>query len=126
METFEFGHGRAGVGVGFEAEVDAGVVRIALSGDLDVSTAPSVEERLVELEDGGAERVILDLRGLDFIDSTGLSLLINADRRARRAGRRVTIVSGTGAPRRILETTGLKGRLDIVEDEPSSTEASEG
>ena len=114
------------MGVGFEAEVDAGVVRIALSGDLDVSTAPSVEERLVELEDGGAERVILDMRGLDFIDSTGLSLLINADRRARRAGRRVTIVSGTGAPRRILETTGLKGRLDIVEDEPSSTEASEG
>ena len=114
------------MGVGFEAEVDAGVVRIALSGDLDVSTAPSVEERLVELEDGGAERVILDLRGLGFIDSTGLSLLINADRRARRAGRRVTIVSGTGAPRRILETTGLKGRLDIVEDEPSSTEASEG
>ena len=114
------------MGVGFEAEVDAGVVRIALSGDLDVSTAPTVEERLMELEDGGAERVILDLRGLDFIDSTGLSLLINADRRARRAGRRVTIVSGTGAPRRILETTGLKGRLDIVEDEPSSTEASEG
>ena len=114
------------MGVGFEAEVDAGVVRIALSGDLDVSTAPSVEERLVELEDGGAERVILDLRSLDFIDSTGLSLLINADRRARRAGRRVTIVSGTGAPRRILETTGLKGRLDIVEDEPSSADAAEG
>ncbi|TMK66746.1 MAG: STAS domain-containing protein [Actinobacteria bacterium] len=110
------------MGVGFEAEV----VRIALSGDLDVSTAPSVEERLVELEDGGAERVILDLRGLGFIDSTGLSLLINADRRARRAGRRVTIVSGTGAPRRILETTGLKGRLDIVEDEPSSADAAEG
>jgi len=80
----------------------------------------------VELEDGGAERVILDLRGLGFIDSTGLSLLINADRRARRAGRRVTIVSGTGAPRRILETTGLKGRLDIVEDEPSSADAAEG
>ena len=114
------------MGVGFEAEVDAGVVRIALSGDLDVSTAPSVEKRLVELEDGGAERVILDLRGLGFIDSTGLSLLINADRRARRAGRRVTIVSGTGAPRRILETTGLKGRLDVVEDEPSSADAAEG
>jgi len=114
------------VGVGFEAEVDAGVVRITLSGDLDVSTAPSVEERLIELEDGGAERVILDLRGLDFIDSTGLSLLINADRRGRQAGRRVTIVSGTGAPRRILETTGLQGRLDIVEDDAPSAQASEG
>ena len=114
------------MGVGFEAVVEAGVVRIALSGDLDVSTAASVEERLIELEDGGAERVILDLRALDFIDSTGLSLLINADRRGRQAGRRVTIVSGTGAPRRILETTGLKGRLDIVEDDPSSAQTPEG
>jgi anti-sigma B factor antagonist len=114
------------VGVGFEAVVEAGVVRIALSGDLDVSTAESVEGRLMELEVGAAERVILDLRGLDFIDSTGLSLLINADRRARQAGRQLTIVSGTGAPRRILETTGLKGRLDVVEDDPSSAEAPEG
>jgi anti-sigma B factor antagonist len=107
------------LGVGFETEEGTGVVRIALSGDLDVSTAPAVEERLIELEDGQSPpRVILDLRGLRFIDSTGLSLLINADLRGRRAGRRVTIVSGTGAPRRILETTGLQGRLDIVEDDP--------
>jgi anti-anti-sigma factor len=62
------------------------------------------------------EHVVLDLRGLRFIDSTGLSLLINAHSRGQKAGRRVTIVSGTGAPRRILETTGLKGRLDIVEE----------
>ena len=113
------------MGVGFEAVVDAGVVRIALSGDLDVASAESVEQRLIELEGGGADRVILDLRGLDFIDSTGLSLLINADRRGRQAGRQVTIVSGTGAPRRILETTGLHGRLDIVEDDPSSAQTSE-
>ena len=105
--------------IAVESEDEARVVRIALTGDLDVSTAPSVEKRLIELEDGrNPERVIIDLRGLQFIDSTGLSLLINADRRGRRAGRHVTVVSGSGAPRRILETTGLKGRLDIVEDAP--------
>jgi anti-sigma B factor antagonist len=96
-----------------------GVVRIALSGELDVSTAASVEEQLLALENAALPpRVILDLRGLRFIDSTGLSLLINADSRSRKAGRRMTIVSGTGASRRILETTGLRGRLDIVEDAP--------
>jgi anti-anti-sigma factor len=108
------------LGVGFETEEGTGVLRIALTGELDVSTASDVEERLIELEGGQLPaQLILDLRGLRFIDSTGLSLLINADRRSRKAGRRVTIVSGTGPPRRILETTGLKGRLDIVEDVPA-------
>lgn len=105
------------MGVELESEQADGTLRVALAGDLDVSTAASVEERLMALEEGdAAERVVLDLRGLRFIDSTGLSLLINAHSRGRKAGRRVTIVSGTGPPRRILETTGLKGRLDIVEE----------
>ena len=94
-----------------------GVLRLALAGDLDMSTAAAVEERLLELEDGEeADRMVLDLRGLRFIDSTGLSLLLNAHGRGRKAGRRVTIVSGSGPPRRILETTGLTGQLDVVEE----------
>lgn len=100
-------------------EQDGDIVRVALSGELDVSTAPAVEQRLMALEAGetlGA--VVLDLRDIRFIDSTGLSLLINADSRGRKAGRRVTIVPGTGPPRRILETTGLRSRLDIAEDSP--------
>jgi anti-sigma B factor antagonist len=110
--------------VGFDTEEETGLVRIALTGDLDVSTAPSVERQLLELEDGQLPpRLILDLRGLRFIDSTGLSLLINADRRGRKAGRHVTIVTGTGPPRRILETTGLGSRLDIVEDAPAPDSA---
>jgi anti-sigma B factor antagonist len=105
------------VEVGFETEQQQDAVRIALSGDLDVSTASDVEQRLIAIEDNDVpDRVIIDLRELRFIDSTGLSLLINAHHRARKAGRRVTIVSGTGAPRRILETTGLRGRLDVVEE----------
>jgi anti-sigma B factor antagonist len=107
------------VDVELETERSADGLRIALSGELDMATAPSVEERLEELDGGDPpSRLVLDLRGLRFIDSTGLSLLMNADSRARKAGRRVTIVSGNGAPRRILETTGLAARLDVVEDSP--------
>jgi anti-sigma B factor antagonist len=110
----------SGLGAGFETEEGTGVVRVALTGDLDVTTAASAEEQLMELEEAKLPaHLLLDLTGLRFIDSTGLSLLINADRRGRKAGRRVTIVSGTGPPRRILETTGLKGRLDVVEDAPA-------
>ena len=103
--------------LGFESAQRDGVLRVALTGDLDVTTAASVEERLIELEDGDPpDRVVLDLRAVRFIDSTGLSLLINAHSRGRKAGRRVTVVSGSGPPRRILETTGLQRRLDVVEE----------
>jgi anti-sigma B factor antagonist len=100
-------------------EQDGDVVRVALSGELDMSTAASVEERLMELEQGASlEGVVLDLRDVRFIDSTGLSLLINAHSRGQKAGRRVTIVPGSGAPRRIIETTGLGSRLDVAEESP--------
>lgn len=105
------------MGVEVETEQRDGGLRVALSGDLDVASAASVEERLVDLQGPDAPSdLVLDLRGLSFIDSTGLSLLINTDSRARKAGRRVTIVSGRGVPRRLLETTGLIRKLDVVEE----------
>ncbi len=95
-----------------------GSCTVALSGELDLATASSAEESLLEIEGGSPARLVLDLRALRFMDSTGLSLLINADRRGRKAGRSVTVVSGTGPPRRILRTVGLDTRLDVVEDLP--------
>ena len=95
-----------------------GAVLVALSGELDVDSAGQVEERLLAVEGPAPERIVLDLRGLAFIDSTGLSLLINANRRAEKVGRRLTIVSGTGPTRRLLRTVGLDTRLDVVEDLP--------
>ncbi len=91
---------------------------IALAGGLDTVEAEPTERELMGAEEQGGARLVLDLRDLRFIDSTGLSLLINADRRARRAGRKVTFVSGAGASRRILRTVGLDTRLDVVEDMP--------
>jgi anti-anti-sigma factor len=95
-------------------------VHVELSGELDISSAGSVESRLMELERSEPARVIIDLRGIRFIDSTGLSMIINADGRARKAGRRLTIVSGEGVPRRILRTVGLEDRLDVVADLPDA------
>ncbi len=97
-----------------------GTLRVELSGELDIATSAEVEARLVELEDADPpDRVVIDLRAVSFLDSTGLSLLINADRRARGAGRRLTVVSGTGVPRRILLTSGVDRLLEIVEELPS-------
>jgi anti-sigma B factor antagonist len=101
------------------AERDDGYV-VELSGELDISSAASVESRLMELEKRDPERVILDLTRVSFIDSTGLSMIINADGRARKRGKRLTIVSGEGVPRRILRTVGLEDRLDVVGELPGA------
>ena len=103
--------------VGLDTREREGALHVELSGELDISSAAAVESRLLELEDGNPpERVILDLRAVSFLDSTGLSLLINVDRRLRSEGRRLTVVSGTGAPHRILEISGLGSHIEIVED----------
>ena len=65
-----------------------GTLHVELSGELDISTAAEVEARLLQIEEDEApERLIIDLRDVQFLDSTGLSFLINADRRARDSGR---------------------------------------
>jgi anti-sigma B factor antagonist len=104
--------------VGWEATDRSDGIHVELTGELDISSASSVESRLIEIEQREPERLILDLRRVNFIDSTGLSMIINADGRAKKAGRRLTIVSGEGVPQRILRTVGLEDRLDVLADLP--------
>ena len=104
--------------VGWETTDRADGVHVELTGELDISSASGVESRLMEVEERAPERLVLDLRRVNFIDSTGLSMIINADGRARKAGRRLTIVSGDGVPRRILRTVGLEDRLDVLSEPP--------
>jgi anti-sigma B factor antagonist len=110
------------VSVSVETTDRDGAVLVALSGELDVDSTGEVEERLIAVEESAPQRIVIDLRELAFIDSTGLSLLINANRRAEKGGRRLTIVTGTGPSRRLLRTTGLDTRLDVVEGLPEGGE----
>lgn len=104
--------------VGWETLERTDGLHVQLTGELDISSASGVESRLMEVEQREPERLILDLRRVNFIDSTGLSMIINADGRAKKAGRRFTIVSGDGVPRRILRTVGLEDRLDVLSEPP--------
>jgi anti-sigma B factor antagonist len=105
--------------VGWEASDRDDGIHVQLTGELDITSASGVESRLIEVEQREPDRLILDLRRVNFIDSTGLSMIINADGRARKAGRQLTIVSGEGVPRRILRTVGLEDRLDVLSDLPA-------
>ena len=84
-----------------------------------MAAAGRVDESLAEIEREDPRHIVLDLRGLTFLDSTGLRSLITADARAREDGRRLTLVQGPAVVQRVFEITGLEGRLEIVEDEAS-------
>jgi anti-anti-sigma factor len=88
---------------------------IAVSGELDLASAPELEEELQRVAANGAELVILDLRELQFIDSTGLGLLIKAHRQAESMGRKFAIVRGQSQVQRLLGLTGIEERLTLVD-----------
>jgi len=91
------------------------IVRLALSGELDLSSAAQVEGVLKEIEEPGPPLLLIDLRDLTFMDSTGLRVLVSADARARDASRRFVIVRGPEAVHRVFRITGLDDHLEIVD-----------
>lgn len=97
-------------------EEGEGRISVALAGELDIASAPQFEEGLEKIEDGAPALLLLDLRKVEFIDSTGLRAVIAADERARSAGRRLVIIRGTAAVERVFSVTQLDQRLDIVDD----------
>ncbi len=88
---------------------------IAVSGELDLASSPMLEERLDQVFGSDAPLVILDLRELDFMDSTGLSVLIRAHHTAEEADRRLYLVKGPPQVQRLLSLTGVGERLSVLE-----------
>ena len=83
-------------------------------GELDRATVPVLDDHLAELRDAGFRRLILDLRGLDFIDSTGLRLILDYDSQARNDGSSIALIRGPSAVQRIFELTGTSAQLQFV------------
>jgi anti-sigma B factor antagonist len=94
---------------------EEGGIVIALSGELDLASSPDLEEKLDEVYRSDAELVVLDLRELEFMDSTGLSVLIRAHQTAEEAQRRLYLVKGPPQVQRLLTLTGVGERLAVVD-----------
>jgi anti-sigma B factor antagonist len=88
---------------------------LTVAGELDLRTSPELEERLARAFDAGADLVILDLRGVEFMDSTGLRVLLTAHQRAHESGRRFALVRGADQVERVLTLTGVREMLTIVD-----------
>jgi anti-sigma B factor antagonist len=88
---------------------------VRLAGELDLATAPELTEVLRGLEPG-CDRVILDLTGLEFIDSTGLRLAVAEHGRATTDGFEFVIAGAAGAVLKVLRLTGLDVTLPLAPD----------
>jgi anti-sigma B factor antagonist len=100
----------------FRCEVsrERDAVRVRPIGELDVATAPILETQIAQLRDAGDRRIMLDLRGLQFIDSTGLHLILHHDTQARRDGYTLTLLPGSPAIQRVFDLAGLTTRLPFA------------
>jgi anti-sigma B factor antagonist len=88
---------------------------IAISGELDLASSAALEDELARVIDSDGELVVLDLRELEFMDSTGLSAVVKAQQRATDAGKRFGLVRGPQQVERLLSLTGVEDRLMIVD-----------
>jgi anti-sigma B factor antagonist len=104
------------------SEPDVGTVWIRLTGELDISTADGLERRLAELEEAEPRTVVLDLSDLTFMDSTGLRLIVSADLRMTKDGRRLQLVRGPEAVHRVFRLALLEERLSFLDGDGDRAE----
>jgi len=104
------------------AQRDGGI-EVALTGEIDLSTVEELQERLAPAlgEDPGL--IVLDLRQVSFLDSSGLRLILRLNRRQHDGGGRLVLVRGGRRVSRVLEITGVDSELEQVDD-PSEVASS--
>jgi anti-sigma B factor antagonist len=96
-------------------------MRVRPIGEIDLATVGRVRRKIDECVAAGCELLVLDLRGVTFMDSTGVHLVLDAHAAARKEGWELLVVEGPGSVQRVFEVTGLRDRLPFVDAPPSLT-----
>ncbi|CAN5704577.1 anti-sigma factor antagonist BldG [soil metagenome] len=97
---------------------------VAVTGEVDVATAPRLREQLVNLVTDGNHRIVVDLDGVDFLDSTGLGVLVGALKRVRTHDGELALVCTQLRILKVFEITGLTKVFsinDTVDEAVAST-----
>jgi anti-sigma B factor antagonist len=89
-------------------------------GELDLDSEPALDEELERVREQVGARLVLDLRHLTFMDSTGLRLLIKWDTLAREQGFEFAIVPGPEVVQRVIRLTGMDGHLTVADPPPGA------
>lgn len=101
----------------YTAERDGKII-VTLVGELDLPGSERAAGELDRLERREPPVLVMDLRKLDLIDSSGIQLVVSAHKRAKNAGRRLTVVRGPQQVHRVFEMMKLDEALDLVETPP--------
>lgn len=96
-----------------------GVRLLRLTGELDMAGVDQLERLLTPHQTPEGATFVIDMRGLSFIDSSGLRALIMADERVRDEGGRFIVVKGPDRVNEILEMTGVAQRIELVDEPPA-------
>ena len=94
---------------------DSGAAVIVVGGELDLASSPVLQHAIESAFQSDAEVLVLDLRELEFMDSTGLSVLVKAHHAAQRSERRLYLVRGPSQVHRLLTLTGVEDRLAVLD-----------
>jgi anti-anti-sigma factor len=100
-----------------DGAVDAACVRV--SGELDIATAPQLDQMLREAEHH-ARLIVLDLRELGFTDCSGVRVIVDASIRARQGGRRLVLLRGGRHVNRVFTLTRASEVVEIVDAAPGA------
>jgi anti-anti-sigma factor len=90
-------------------------VTLTLRGELDLVSSPILEGALDVACESGAELILVNLRQVEFMDSTGLHLLVTAQQRAHDSGRRFAVVRGGEHVQRLFDLSGIGDLLQVVD-----------
>ena len=101
--------------------VDARIRVIAAHGQIDLYSAPTFKEAVLDAIDDGATVLVIDLSDVDFMDSTGLGVLVGASKRLMQLDGRIVIVSPDDLVRRLFEISGLQARFPVFESRELAT-----
>jgi anti-anti-sigma factor len=99
-----------------ESRSDGDKALLIVGGELDLAASPALDVELTKTLTSDASLVVVDLRDLEFIDSTGLSVLVRAHKQAEHSGKRFALVNGSHQVRRLLDLTGVAKQMPLVED----------
>ena len=98
-----------------DRKVDDETHVIAVTGEIDLFTAPEFKQRMSELIDAGRSRLVVDLSETTFIDSSSLGVLIGAHRRLKLRGGELLVVCDSEAIAKTFKITGLDGVFTLAD-----------
>ncbi|HVT66414.1 MAG TPA: STAS domain-containing protein [Trebonia sp.] len=102
---------------------DPGFTVVEVGGEIDVYTAPKLRERLISLVESGSYQLIVDMEGVEFLDSTGLGVLVGGLKRVRAHDGWIDLICTQSRILRIFRITGLSKVFSIYDSVPEAIAA---